>query len=251
MLKRLLLVLVATFLVTSTFTAAADSVDGSNSAPAAAASWCTTQASIVVLGDSMSTGHGTSDPANAWVKRIDAAFPATTVTNLSVDGALTSDFLPAGVGVQRRPAGNLRPTAVSQIQTIQPSLVIIEVGANEYGTDRDPVTTYRANLTDLTNRIKVASPNSTLLYVHSTGFDFRWAPLPIDFDWADYDAEMSAVATAESADYLDLTKFLPWADTDTAGLYVANEYGAGNTVHWKDAGHVAAAGVIQQQLLRC
>lgn len=241
----------ATFLVTSTFTASADSVDGSNSAPATAASWCDAQASIVVLGDSMSTGHGTSDPANAWVKRIDAAFPDTAVNNLSVDGALTSDFLPAGIGVQRRPAGNLRPTAVSEIQTIQPSLVIIEVGANEYGTDRDPVTTFRANLTDLTNRIRAASPNSTLLYVHSTGFDFRWAPLPIDFDWTDYDAEMSAVATAESADYLDLTEFLPWADTDTAGLYVANEYGAGNTVHWKDAGHVAAAGVIQQQLLRC
>ncbi len=237
----------ATFLVTSTFTAAADSVDGSNSAPA---SWCGNPASIVVLGDSMSTGHGTTDPANAWVKRIDAAFPAA-VTNLSVDGALTSDFLPAGVGVQRRPSGNLRPTAVSQIQTIQPSLVIIEVGANEYGTDRDPVTTYRANLADLTNRIQAVSPNSTLLFVHSTGFDYRWAALPIDFDWAAYHAQMSSLATAEAADYLDLTKFLPWADTDTAGLYVANEYGAGNTVHWKDAGHVAAAGVIQQQLLRC
>lgn len=250
MLKRLLPVLVATVLVTSTFTASADSVDGSNQAPAAAAPWCGDPASIVVLGDSMSTGHGTSDPANAWVKRIDAAFPAA-VTNLSVDGALTSDFLPAGIGVQRRPSGNLRPTAVSQIQGIQPSLVIIEVGANEYGTDRDPVTTYRANLADLTNRIQAASPNSTLLYVHSTGFDYRWAAQPIDFDWADYHAAMSALATAEAAGYLDLTKFLPWADNDTAGLYVANEFGAGNTVHWKDAGHVAAAGVIQQQLLRC
>ena len=242
----------ATFLVTSTFTASADSVDGSNSMPAlTVASWCGDQASIVVLGDSMSTGYGTSDPNNAWVKRVDAAFPATAVTNLSVDGALTSDFLPAGIGVQRRPAGNLRPTAVSQIQTLQPSLVIIEVGANEYGTDRDPVATYRANLADLTNRIQAVSPDSTLLYVHSTGFDYRWAALPIDFAWTAYGSAMSAVATAESADYLDLTKFLPWADTDTAGLYVANEFGAGNTVHWKDAGHVAAAGVIQQQLLRC
>ncbi len=247
MLKRLLPVLVAPFLVTSTFSALADST----SIPTTAAAWCADQASIVVLGDSMSTGHGTSDPANAWVKRIDAAFPDTAVTNLSANGALTSDFLPAGVGVQRRTEGNLRPTAVSQIQTIQPSLVIIEVGANEYGTDRHPVTTFRANLTDLTDRIQTASPNSTLLYVHSTGFDFRWAPLPIDFDWSDYAAEMSSVAAAEAADYLDLTEFLPWASTDTAGLFVVDEFGPNTTVHWNDAGHVAAGGVIQQQLLRC
>ncbi|MPZ81246.1 MAG: hypothetical protein GEV28_12940 [Actinophytocola sp.] len=247
MLKRLLLVLAAASLTTVTVAAAADSTTTS----AQNDTWCTDRDSIVVLGDSLSTGHGASDPANAWVRRTQAALPDTDVTNLSADGALTSDFLPAGVGVQRRPAGNLVPTAVSRIQTIQPSLVIIEVGANEYGTDRDPVTTYRANLTNLTDRIQAASPDSTLLYMHTTGFDYRWATPPIDHAWTAYDAAMTTVATTESAPYLDLTEFLPWADTDTAGLYVENEFGAGNTVHWADAGHVATAGVIQQQLLMC
>jgi acyl-CoA thioesterase I len=227
------------------------------------ATWCTSQSKAVILGDSTATGYGTTGyPANGtgyvsttngWSATLAAQLSGTQFINLARNGALTSDFLLAGQGVEGRPAGPLAPDAIARIQTEQPSLVVVMLGANEYGTDRRPEQVYRANLQQLTNGIRAAAPDTSILFVHTWGFDYRWASgtaLPIEYNWAQYEQVMREVAQAAgNTGYLDLTRYMPWADADTAGLFNQNEFGAGNPVHATSAGNWPVRAAIQGALV--
>lgn len=227
--------------------------------------WCSDRSRAFILGDSTATGYGTTGyvggngspymaTANSWWATLAKQFPNTQWTNLARNGALTSDFLPAGAGVEGRGGGPLVPNAVDLIQAAQPSVVIVMLGANEYGTDRRPEQVYKTNLSQLVNRIRTVAPQTSLLFVHTWEFDYRWATgsyLPYEYSWGQYAAAMEGVASslpAANADYLDLTQYMPKADNDTAGLYIADEYGPGNPVHAANAGNWAIRAAVQGKL---
>lgn len=227
--------------------------------------WCSNQSKAFILGDSTATGYGTSGytggngspymaTTNGWWATLTNQFPSTQWTNLARNGALTSDFLPAGVGIEGRGTGPLVPNAIDLIQSAQPSVVIVMLGANEYGTDRRPEQVYKTNLTQLVNRIRTVAPQTSLLFVHTWEFDYRWATgsyLPYEYNWGQYAAAMESVVNslpANNVDYLDLTKYLPKADNDTAGLYITDEYGSGNPVHAANAGNWAIRAAVQGAL---
>lgn len=218
-------------------------------AVAAGSTWCGGQGKVVVLGDSLSTGYGTTGydggsagagyqaTTYAWPSRWNAK-PNTTLVNLARNGALVSDFLPDGL--DGRPGGPFEPTAVSKIKSAQPQLVVIALGGNEYGSDRDPVKVYQANLKKLTSRIVAAAPNARLLFVRGYHFDYRYADekhLPYEFTWTQYGSAIRSVASGHW--YMDLSGYMPSAKYNSAGLYIKDEYGPGMAVHATDAGHVA------------
>lgn len=219
-----------------------------STAGAATSTWCGGAGKVVILGDSLSTGYGTTGydasasrgyqkTTYAWPSRWDGK-PNTTVVNLAKNGGLVSDFLTDGL--DGRAEGPLQPTAVSRIKSEQPHLVIIELGGNEYLSDRDPVKVFQANLKKLAYRIKVAAPNARLLFVRGYHFDYRnvdAAHQPVDFTWTQYGSAIKTVAGGQW--FLDLSGYLPSARYNSAGLYVKDEYGPNLAVHATDAGHIA------------
>lgn len=194
--------------------------------------WCADQSKLVVIGDSSATGYGSTgygagqdggyEPTEyGWAARLDRQLPNTRLVNLARNGALAADFLPGGRW----------PLTASRLSGA--SMVIIAVGANDYGINRPPAE-FRSHLEQLTATIVAAVPQASLLFVHTWGFDMRWPwyPGPLH-DWSAYGDQMAALAGVH---YLDLTQVMPWADRDTAGLYTENEYGE-YSVHPTDAGH--------------
>lgn len=216
-------------------------------ADAATSTWCGGAGKVVILGDSLSTGYGTTgyDAAQgrgyqkttySWPNRWDLK-SSTTVVNLAQNGGMVSDYITDGA--EGRAEGPLQSGAVSRIKAEQPKLVIIALGGNEYITDRDPVAVYQANLKKLAYRVKNAAPNARLLFVHTYHFDYRnvdAAHQPVDHTWSQYGSAMKSVASGQW--YLDLTAYLPSTRYNGAGLYLQDEDGPDVSVHATDAGHM-------------
>jgi acyl-CoA thioesterase-1 len=110
-----------------------------------------TQASpILVFGDSLSAGYGLR-PDEGWVpllqKRLQAQGYVTQVVNASVSGETS------GGGVQRLPRA---------LQLHNPSLVILELGAND-GLRGLPVSETRANLEKMIGMVRAAGAQILLI----------------------------------------------------------------------------------------
>lgn len=220
-----------------------------STADAATSTWCGGRGKIVIVGDSLATGYGTTGYENAAsggrYQATSYAWPArwdkksnTTLINLARNGAMASDFI--ADGIDGRPGGPFEPTAVQKVKSAQPQLVIIQLGGNEYISDRDPVKTYEVNLRRLVWRVKQAAPKARLLLVRTYAFDYRAADdahLPYDFTWSRYGSVMRSVASGQW--YMDLTEYMPATRFNSAGLYVKDEYGPNLAVHATDAGHIA------------
>lgn len=221
-------------------------------APVGLSSWCPAHTSAVVLGDSSSTGYGTTgyvggdgspwmDTYSGWVAQLRREWTGTTWSVLSRNGALVSDYLPGG----RWPSTVGFPDTVAQMQ---PALVVIMLGGNEYGTDRSPAT-YRSNLTLVTNRIRAAAPRASLLYVSMWEFAFRWSSQPAVNPYSAYTTQMREAAAQHGGVYVDLTKELHSAGVHPeTGLFIRDEYGPGNSVHATDAGNWVVRGVMRKVL---
>lgn len=222
-----------------------------STATAATSTWCGGRGKIAILGDSLATGYGTTgyDPAlnnrhqpttYGWASRWDAK-SNTTILNLARNGALASDFITDGV--QGRPNGPFEPTAVQQIKTAKPDLVVVELGGNEFISDRSATATFEVNLRRLSWRIKQAAPNARLLFVHMYAFDYRDPDAaPYSHTWGQYGSVMREVAAGQW--YLDLTEYMPATRFNSAGLYIKDEYGPNLAVHATDAGHIALFSAI-------
>lgn len=210
----------------------------SRSAKAAPDTWCTDKSTMDILGDSASTGTGVIDPNNSWVTKLRSARPGTLVNNYAHDGAKASDFLPGG----RWPVTS---NALDAIAAGQPSLVLIELGGNEYFGDLDPAS-YQANLQRLSNAIHSVSPRSTLVYETIWQFDTRGSANPRHV-WDEYAKAMLAVALMHGARWIDLRPFFPpHYDNDiNTGLLNADE------IHPTDAGNAVEFAAILTMLDRC
>lgn len=105
---------------------------------------------ILVFGDSLSAGYGLR-PGEGWVpmlqKRLQAQGYVTPVINASVSGETT------GGGVQRLPRA---------LQLHNPSLVILELGAND-GLRGLPIPEARANLEKMIGIVRAAGAQILLI----------------------------------------------------------------------------------------
>jgi lysophospholipase L1-like esterase len=126
--------------------------------------WCTALAAgsptVDVLGDSLSYGDSVADPARRWHAmlgdslRSDGA-PGTQVwIGGAIPGSATADYLPGA-----KYEGHIQFTAN------HPSLIIMGWGTNDWSASIPPAT-FQAQYQQIIDRIRVLSPNSTLLLVH-------------------------------------------------------------------------------------
>lgn len=181
-----------------------------------AGTWCTSgEANLAIFGASSETGYGTSGyPANAqtyhptrsgWVAHLADRLHAewgTTVENYSHNGALVSDYLPGGHwrGTE---------TAVAELAKTKPSLVLVDLGGNEYWSQLDPAT-FETNLRALVGGIRAVRPGVDLMfYLHEEiawpagGNEFLRQATP-KHPWAQYAARILAVALSVSAQVVDM-----------------------------------------------
>src|SRR5690606_37206592 len=115
--------------------------------------WCTNPAGgVVVMGDSSTTGYGTTgyldgtqggheyyqSTYSGWINGLQDVWPTADWYVASRNGAMSSDYLPGG-------RFDKTVEAIDEIETRQPSLVIITTLGNDYVIDRHP-DAYKANL---------------------------------------------------------------------------------------------------------
>ena len=215
-------------------------------APLTGSAWCQDHASLAVLGDSGSTGLGTTGYASqddsyfrtayGWYKRATDEAKSnygTASANYAHNGAMAADFLPGG----RWP---LTTGALVQIEQTKPSLAIIELGGNEYLSAQGP-DAFRTNLTELVTRIQTASPRTAVLLVAIWDIAAPGAALP----WSQYVGAIRDTAIARGVAMVDLRQYIPRADLDRAGLYNPDR------THLNDAGNMVFAAAAWTWLLSC
>lgn len=220
------------------------------------AAWCANRAAgAVVLGDSGTTGYGTTgyldgtqggdeywQPTySGWVSALMRVWPEAPWYVASRNGAMTSDYLPGG----RFPR---TVNAVSEIQARQPSLVIIELGGNDYVIDRTP-SAYRANLEQITANVKAARPGVTVVYVTMWDFKFKIDNADPNYTFGSYANAMRDVAAAQGATWIDLRKDMhPAYVHEETALYYADEFGPDAGIHTRDAGSWVQRAVMRHRL---
>ncbi|WP_192909635.1 SGNH/GDSL hydrolase family protein [Gandjariella thermophila] len=219
-------------------TALTSPASASSTAPRSPLTWCRDKSSMAVIGDSGSTGYGVVDPKNAWVAALRRAKPHTRIVNYAHDGAMVSDFLPGGRWPQTT-------GAVRDIGRRQPSLVLIEIGGNDYYMDRDPAR-YQADLDRLTRAIWSVSPRSTLVYETIWPFDPRHSPTAVH-SWDEYAAAMHRLVVKYHAGWIDLRQFFPPNYSADADTHLLNP----DRIHPTDAGNAVEFAAVLNILNRC
>jgi hypothetical protein len=193
-------------------------------------------ATLVVLGDSISA---VPSPycgwPNCWPQRVAFEWPTT---NLSRSGAQPGDLLPGG-WCYRECWSDWGEQVIAQIGQLQPSAVALAIGAVPYGWIGQAPVDYLTNMRAVADRIRAVSPRSTILLVHTPGFR---ASHGLTWIWVDYGTGLDAyAATQPNMGYYDAARDLPWADSDTAGMF------APDATHPNNAGQVGiAVGVISR-----
>lgn len=216
------------------------------SAGGAQGSWCGDKSRITVLGGSTSTGYqtvgyvaggdGTYQPTrNGWWSRVTANAQqawGTQGTNNARSGALTSDFSAVGRWPVTRDAV---PTIAQQ----QPSLVILQLGVNEYLNQVAP-TIFETELRRLVTEVRVARPGVDLLFI----VGWRVAKPGAAFPWTDYSSGIGRVARDMGGAMIDLRQLMDGTDSASAHfLYVSDG------IHANDAGQLILAGMVWSQLV--
>jgi len=201
----------------------------SETAPAGGTStWCADHSSLVVLGDSGSTGLGMADyprntefyapTHNGWAARVarnSAAEWGTQTTVVARNGARVSDYLPEGRWPETR-------AAVDRIRQLQPSMVIVELGGNDFFMDKTPEqfdTEYRRLITD----IKTASPRTTVLLTVIWELGVRESQTAVN-PWSAYASKIGDAARANGAALIDLRQYIPKGGSlASAGYFLDDE----------------------------
>ncbi|ROP36295.1 SGNH/GDSL hydrolase family protein [Saccharothrix texasensis] len=211
------------------------------------ATWCTTKASMAVIGGSSSTGYlteGYASPDNTyhpttygWWRRLTAQAAAgwgTTATNYARNSAKAADFLPGG----RWP---ITTGAVADIDAKNPALVIVSLGTNEYLAQVPPAQ-FEADLVQLVDDIKTASPGTAVVLVA------QWtAYVPAaTYPWSQYVTAIRNTAVAEVAGLVDLRQYLISAgDQDWSRFYNIDR------IHLLDHSHMIVAAAMAMKIFGC
>jgi hypothetical protein len=210
------------------------------------ASWCTTHDNVAIIGTSAETGYGTTGyPANAqtyqpttwgWTYRFAQSLVGgwgTKVQNYAHNGAMASDFLPGG-------RWTTTTGAMSDIASVGPNLVIIDLGGNEFYSQVTPAT-FAANLTSVVNDVKAASPGASILlsiYAQLLWAPNQWASTET-YTWDQYATQIYDTAVNEGVALIDMRQYVPPAGS--ANLPNPSPWYSDN-IHLNDAGNLAEYG---------
>lgn len=195
--------------------------------------WQTNRTHLAMIGDSRQTDYGCGHPYECYPWRLEWTWPGTTIHRLGRSGAATTDFAPAGRWPETR-------AAIPRIGELQPGLVLIALGTIDYGFYSKPPAVFLADYTALCQRVRAASPDSTLLLIHTMGFRMHTAA-----DWEQYGRNTDQLARQlGNSSYLDLASMFPWHD----GTAAASKWYYDNP-HPNCALHMAMFGVIHERLL--
>ncbi len=197
--------------------------------------WCGDQSSIVILGDSHSTGYGLPDypgggsyapTAAGWTSTVTRRASdewGTITTVLAHNGAMAADFRPGGRWAETA-------SATETVHDVQPALVIVALGANEFAADLPP-TDFDEHYRSLVDELHHASPRTTVLLLVPPEMGARLVPDPV-YPWEAYTAVIETVAADQGTELLDLGEYLPAGGTPEAeALYLPD------AAHLTEAGH--------------
>lgn len=236
-------------LITATVVAAlvATVVDAVPSDAASSSSaWCTSHNNVAILGTSADTGYGTTGyPTDSqtyqptvygWTLRIANSLHAqwgTTVENYAHNGALAADYLPSG-------RWSDTTSAIADITTKQPELVIIDLGGNEFYSQTPP-DTFATNLKTVVDQVKTARPGATILM--SIYAELAWTPNPDasteNYTWTQYATQIYNTAVTEGIALIDMRQYIPPAGS--TNLPNPSPWNPDN-IHLNDAGNLAEYG---------
>jgi lysophospholipase L1-like esterase len=225
--------------------AVAASITVASALPASAGSagsWCSSgRANLAFLGASSETGYGsTGYPAGVWTyypttygwtRRLGDLLErswGTTTENYSHNGAMVSDYLPGG-------RWSITTGAVADLAGAQPTLVIIDLGGNEYWAQIDPAV-FENNLRTMIANVRTSRPGvDIMLYLHeeiswpAAGNAYWPQPTP-KYPWSQYAGRISTVASTLSTGLFDMRRFVKPSKGNPDGLW--NSDG----IHLNDAG---------------
>ncbi len=167
---------------------------------------------ILIVGDSLAVGVGSSDPNHSIAGRISADYPDIDITNVAVSGARVEDI-----------TGQL-----SSFQKEHFDLIIIQIGGNNV-THFTPLKTVRADAHTMMQSAKTISPHVIVWSSGSAGFAPIFVP-PLSWAYTVRTKKVyitiSEVVTSEGGTYVDL--YVPWKEdvfkTDTKRYYAADKF---------------------------
>lgn len=211
--------------------------------------YCATKTQLAIVGTSAETGYATTGyPSGAqtynpttygWATRFANSVHSqwsTNVSNYAHNGSLASDFLPGGRFTDTT-------AAVADIAVKKPTLVLLDVGGNEYWSQKDPAV-FQTNLNTLIDNIKAATPNAVILM--SIYAELKWVQsvdsgnVPQKYTWAQYASVIYNTAVAKGNALVDLRQYIPPA-TATPQPNPSTWYTDG--IHQNDAGNIAEYGM--------
>lgn len=220
------------------------------------ATWCASpERGVVVMGDSSTTGYGTTGYVDGtqggdeyyqptysgWINGLKQVWPEADWYVASRNGAMSSDYLPNGRFEKTR-------EAIAEVEARQPSLVIITTLGNDYVIDRPP-DEYQENLEQIVEGVREAAPDTSIVLVTMWRFDFKLDTSEPNFEFDSYAERMQQVADEHDLTWVDLREHMhnAWEHPET-GLYHADEYGPGQAIHTTDAGNWVQKAVMRHAL---
>jgi acyl-CoA thioesterase-1 len=216
--------------------------------PLAGSTWCQHRDSMAIFGGSSSTGYLTSGYTRTdgtyqattygWWKQV-SEFAATnwgtTSHNYARNRASFGSYLPGGQWPVTR-------NAVAELGEVQPDLLFLSLGANEYLAQRDPAE-MEANMRAVVDAVKEASPRTAIMaIVQQTAYA---GPAPT-YSWERYKQRIMQVVIDEQLAMADLRQSVPSAyGTDWKLWYHPDR------IHMLDTTHMTFAAGVRPWLFFC
>ena len=205
---------------------------------------------LVFAGSSTIAGAGASAADRQFVRiftaLVQAAYPLRSGTHPSFV-SLGSATLPLANGIQGIGAGIsgstssnfLTSTTIGQIAALAPRCIIIQVGANDYGSNVNPAT-YKANMTSQLANLRSAI-NAPCLYV--LVHQYRRGDTTPNYSWSAYANALNEIADASSdAMFINTEPYFTAAGSPSPDPF--DLLGSDN-LHSTDAGHAMIADVLK------
>lgn len=158
----------------------------------------------------------------------------TVTDNYAHNGAMASDYLPGG-------RWSSTTGALGKIAATLPPLVLIDLGGNEYWTQRDPAG-LQTQLGQIVDQVRAARPEATVLL--SIYPELQWRANEYAstkrWDWSAYGAAIYNTAVTKQTALVDLRQTIPAA----ADPVPTNpDVWTSDRIHLNDAGNLAEYGI--------
>lgn len=211
--------------------------------------WCADKSQLAVIGASSETGYASSGyPSGAqtwvatpfgWATKLANSVKAqwqTTTSNYAHNGAMVSDYLPGG-------RWDSTMAAFGDIATKKPSIVLINLGGNEFWSQASPAT-FQTNLNTMIDNVRAGDPNAVI--VLGTYAQLLWQQSvdsgnkPQQYTWDQYAQVIYNTAVAKGTAMVDFRQYVPPAGS--ANLPNPSPWYSDN-IHMNDAGSLIEYGM--------